>query len=170
VVVSSTMSLSSASSRESNMYTSGPTSLASTHPAICISGDASYMVAEEDDVVVRLRLVRLRLVRLRLVRLRLVRRTVASLSSSLDSLVRRDRAFLPVRWVTRYSHFVPRLAQRAHRGFSFEHLVLDAAHDWQLSRRRMPVGSGMGGSMVWCDGNGELPTRRITEALCNLGM
>lgn len=113
-------------------------------------------------------------------RLKLLRRTPASLLCSLASLSRRARAFLPVRCVTRYSHFVPLLAHRAHCGLSLEHLVLDAAHDWQLSRSRMPVGGGMGGGGKWGNLGGVIefrlwrgglsnPTSRFgPRVLCNL--
>ncbi len=40
----------------------------------------------------------------------------------------------PARLVAKYSHVMPRFAQRAQVGFSLLHLTLDAAQGWQLSR------------------------------------
>ena len=89
------------------MYTPDPASCDSRH-----SDDwASLADCIEDSVTVRLRLARLEVVSL----------------FCFESLSLCDRAFLPVRCVTRYSQVVPLLTQRTHCGLSLEHLVLDAA-------------------------------------------
>ena len=40
----------------------------------------------------------------------------------------------PGRFVTKYSHVMPRLSHREHVGFSLWHLTFERAHAWQLSR------------------------------------
>lgn len=49
-------------------------------------------------------------------------------------LVARFVCFLPPRFVAKYSQVIPRLAHRAHVGFSLLHFNLEAAQAWQLSR------------------------------------
>ena len=49
-------------------------------------------------------------------------------------LLGRGSCFRPARLVTKYSHRMPRFAQRAQIGFSLLHLTLEAAQALQLSR------------------------------------
>ena len=46
----------------------------------------------------------------------------------------RGSCFRPARLVMKYSHTMPRFAQRAHVGFSLLHLTLETAQASQLSR------------------------------------
>lgn len=72
---------------------------------------------------------------------------VAPLVGRLSLILARLMGFLPPRLVATYSQVMPRLAQRAHVGFSFEHFNFDDAHGSQLSLSLGAAGAAVLGSL-----------------------